>query len=205
MTTETFDLDAYDLLDHEDLHALIETIRGAVGAAELHGMLTAELCAAGVSADPEPMLTECLRFLGEDIEVGTADRDELRAVMMQTQQALEDVEMSFSMLLPDDDAEITLRAGALAQWCQGFMYGFAVAEKKHGLSLSQREDVAEVLQDFAAISQVDADATEEEAANEEDLMHLTEYVRVAALNIYAQCAAHEGPDFGSSADPLTVH
>ena len=205
MTTEPFDLDAYDQLDHEDLHALIDSMRGVVGAAELHGMLTAELCAAGVSTDPEPMLAECLRFLGEDIEVGTADRNELRAVMVQTQQALEDVEMSFSMLLPDDEAEISQRAGALAQWCQGFMYGFAVAEKKHGLSLSQRDDVAEVLQDFAAISQVDADATEEEAANEEDLMHLTEYVRVAALNIYAQCSEHEGTDFGSPADPLTVH
>lgn len=212
MSSNSFDINAYGPLDHDDLLALVESMRGAVGAAELHGLLTAELCAAGVAADLEDVLREGLRFLGEDVLVGAADRNELLAVLVQTQQALDDPELSFMMLLPDDDEQMNARAAALAQWCQGFMYGFAVAEKKRGLGLSQQDEVAEMLQDFAAISQVDSDLEDaddqgesDDTANEQDLMHLIEYVRVAALNIYALCASQADDDLGPNSGPLTVH
>ena len=95
-----------------------------------------------------------------------------------------------------------------------------MAEKKSGLSLSDQDEIAEILQDFAAISKVDAalgaqqqadmdepDASEQGEAgeNEEDLMQLAEYVRVAALNVYAQCIELNAPGAPTDSGSLTLH
>lgn len=200
----SIDIDAYGTLCYDDLQALIDAMNGRVGAAELHGMLTAELCTAGIDPDFPAVLQECLQFIGDDIDAAAADRSELQAIVTQTRDGLEDADMSFSMLLPDDDCKIAERAAALADWCQGFMYGFAIAEKKHGLALSQHADIAEILQDFAAISRVEAESTDDQATNEQDLMHLAEYVRVATLNVYAQCVA-AGDSTLVGGESFTVH
>lgn len=209
----------YELLGFEDLQALIESVQGSVSAAELHGMLTAELC-VGMESNLSALVASCLQFAGEDLVAAAADEQELRAVAAQTLEGLQDPDMSFQMLLPDDDAALISRATALGEWCQGFMFGFAVAEKKAGLSLSDQDEIAEILQDFAAISKVDAELGGQQAddpdepepredvdngENEEDLMQLAEYVRVAALNVYAQCVELNPP--GSTADnsSLTLH
>lgn len=206
----------YERLDFEDLQALIESLQGSVNAAELHGMLTAELC-VGMESDLSALVASCLQFAGEDLRPTAADEQELRAIAAQTLQGLQDPNMSFQMLLPDDEAALVSRAAGLGEWCQGFMFGFAVAEKKAGLSLSDQDEIAEILQDFAAISKVDEelggqqdDETEaveqdDDGENEEDLMQLAEYVRVATLNVYAQCVELNPPGATADNGPLTLH
>ncbi len=207
----------YELLGFEDLQALIEAVDGSVGAAELHGMLTAELC-VGMESDLSALVTSCLQFAGEDLHPAPADEQELRAVAAQTLQSLQDPDMGFQMLLPDDDTVLIARATALGEWCQGFMFGFAVAEKKAGLSLSEHDEIAEILQDFAAISKVDAELgvseageevesglDEDDVESEEDLMQLAEYVRVAALNVYAQCIELNPQGSAVDSGSLTLH
>jgi hypothetical protein len=60
------------------------------------------------------------------------------------------------LLLPTDDAPLADRAAALGQWCQGFLTGFGLNAGGKDLSTEAKE----VLQDLAAISQVQ-DALEE--------------------------------------------
>ncbi|MEM8496959.1 MAG: UPF0149 family protein [Pseudomonadota bacterium] len=207
----------YELLGFEDLQALIDSVEGSVSAAELHGMLTAELC-VGMESNLSALVASCLKFAGEDLTPTAADELELRAIAGQTLKGLQDPDMSFQMLLPEEDAALLSRATALGEWCQGFMFGFAVAEKKSGLSLSDQDEIAEILQDFAAISKVDAaldgqkeiDTDEpifedDDVENEEDLMQLAEYVRVAALNVYAQCVELNPPGSAGDSGPLTLH
>ncbi|MFK7731366.1 MAG: UPF0149 family protein [Pseudomonadales bacterium] len=209
----------YEPLGFEDLQALIESLGGSVSAAELHGMLTAELC-VGMESDISALVTSCLQFAGEGLRPAAADEQELRAVAAQTLKGLQDPDMSFQMLLPDDDAELISRATALGEWCQGFMFGFAVAEKKAGLSLSDQEEIAEILQDYAAISKVEAELSDQQSddsdesaleqevddgESEEDLMQLAEYVRVAALNVYAQCFELNPPGAAADNGSLTLH
>ncbi len=209
----------YEQLGYEDLQALIESVEGSVSASELHGMLTAELC-IGMESDFAAVVASCLQFAGDDLNTTAADEQELLVVMVQTLQGLQDPNMSFQMLLPDDDTALMNRATALGEWCQGFMFGFAVAEKKAGLSLSAQDEIAEILQDFAAISKVDAELSEQlddviddsasaeagdTSENEEDLMQLAEYVRVAALNVYAQCVELNPPGPAADNGSLTLH
>ena len=78
-------------------------------------------------------------------------------------------------------ATAALGAAALGEWCQGFLHGFGV--NAGGLELST--DAKEVLQDLAAISQVQ-DALEESEDGEGDYMEVMEYLRVAPLLLFTE-------------------
>src|SRR5437867_1106902 len=47
----------------------------------------------------------------------------LRALYAATADALLQPDMEFELLLPEDGQSIDTRTAALAQWCQGFLYG----------------------------------------------------------------------------------
>ncbi len=189
-------------LEFDDLYDLVGEIDSAATAAELHGMLTGDICASSTT-DVDVVLRACLAFLDGKNKPSSIMLKELGIVIAQTRKSLDDSELAFDMLLPDDDVFIDERTKGLADWCQGFMYGFAVAEKRHGLTLSDGEDVAEVLQDFAAISQAEVEEQADDKENEDDYMQLSEYVRVATMNIYAQCSAGDAEQ--NATGPLTVH
>jgi uncharacterized protein YgfB (UPF0149 family) len=84
------------------------------------------------------------------------------------------------LLLPTDDAPLADRAAALGQWCQGF-HGFGLNAGGKDLS----DDAKEVLQDLAAISQVQ-EALEESEDGEGDYMEVMEYLRVAPLLLFSE-------------------
>lgn len=118
-----------------------------------------------------------------------------RRLLTQLYQAvysqLQADEMSLVLLLPDDAAEITQRVDALGQWCKGFLTGFAMGGKALQQQAGPRqysEEVSEVLNDMGAISQIslseeDADAEQ----REQDYVEISEYLRVATMNIYLEC------------------
>lgn len=91
-------------------------------------------------------------------------------------------DMTVVLLLPTDDEPLTERAIALGQWCQGFLTGFGLGFRDGTLS----EEANEVLQDLAAIAQVQ-DALEESEDGESDYMEVMEYLRVAPLLLFTEC------------------
>lgn len=192
----------------DDLQALLETLNCDLDAAELHGILTAQACVSAVEAISDANLNDTQRFLGENIDLNGADRRELQACLEQTQDALGNGDLGFDMWLPGDDESMGMRAEGLSQWCLGFTYAFAVLEKSRHLNLSADEELAEVLQDYAAIAELDSaldDDDEEHNGTEEDYMQLSEYVRVAAMNVFVCCARLLVGDSSANDNPLTVH
>ncbi|MCY1558840.1 hypothetical protein D9M68_958120 [compost metagenome] len=87
------------------------------------------------------------------------------------------------LLLPSDDAPLRERAAALGQWCQGFLGGFGLTARDSALSA----EAMEVLQDLSAIAQVQ-NALEESEDGENDYMEVMEYLRVALLLLFSECA-----------------
>jgi hypothetical protein len=84
------------------------------------------------------------------------------------------------LLLPSDDEPLLARTTAMGQWCQGFLNGFA---RIGGQSLS--DDARDVVQDLAAIAQIQ-DALEESEDGESDYMEVMEYLRVAPLLLFTE-------------------
>ncbi|MCY1446198.1 hypothetical protein D9M71_627500 [compost metagenome] len=97
-------------------------------------------------------------------------------------------EMAVILLLPDDEAPLAERAAALGQWCQGFLGGFGLTAREGALS----GEAVEVLQDLASIAQVQS-ALEDSDDGENDYMEVMEYLRIAPLLLFTECAKPAAP------------
>lgn len=148
--------------------------------AELHGLLLGRSC-AGAGFEAEPWLQDAADLLGAE------PQETLRQALIGLQEMvrgeLAGEDMAVVLLLPSDDSALTERAVALGQWCMGFLAGFGLTERNAALS----EEAAEVLQDFVAIAQIQ-DALEESEDGENDYMEVMEYLRVAPMLLFSECA-----------------
>ena len=160
--------------------ALLVNSGYTVSPAELHGLLLGRSC-AGAGFEIDPWLVDAAELLG------AAPEDNVRQAliglqeMVKTELASSDV--TVVLLLPSDDAPLSERAVALGQWCQGFLGGFGLTAGDKALSA----EAMEVLQDLSAIAQVQ-NALEESEDGESDYMEVMEYLRVAPLLLFSECA-----------------
>lgn len=187
------------LMTYEELNHLLVPLGALNSPAELHGLLCGKL-AGGQRLSSDDWLTEALAFLDvitseEEGVVGDTDGRGQTAVarLYPTVLAqLQDPNFGFQLLMPSDEADISLRAAALGEWCHGFLSGFGSAGLDPEAQFSA--EAAEALRDMAAIVSI-GDGVEEEDA-EADFTDLVEYVRMAALTLF--------DDFGRPASPAPV-
>jgi len=151
-----------------------------VPAAEAHGCLCGALCASHDYSFGN-WFEELTDDGVEATDATHAARDLMQVLYKETVRALRGDDMEFTPLLPDDDAPLSRRADALAQWCQGFLYGFGSAAGK------QRQlppDVDEVIRDLTQISRAGAGEGEPTDDDEEDYAEIVEFVRVGVQSIH---------------------
>ena len=165
------------------LHADLATAASAAAVdlshAELHGtvcgMLIGNLRVAGLEAGSVPFDPEAyIDLVGPEAVQDAATLEDFAGIALA---ALDAQDLSFTPLLPADAAPIGVRVEALGEWCAAFLAGLGAVANT---DLSESE--AEVLDDFVAISAVDADVDDDDDA-ERQLMELVEYVRVAVLSL----------------------
>lgn len=160
--------------------ALLASSGHPVSPAELHGLLLGRSC-AGAGFDIEPWLVDAAELLG------AAPQDNVRQALIGLQEMVKGElcgdDVTVVLLLPSDESPLRERAVALGQWCQGFLGGFGLTARDSALSA----EAMEVLQDLAAIAQVQ-NALEESEDGENDYMEVMEYLRVAPLLLFSECA-----------------
>lgn len=170
----TPDLPAAAALDAE-----IRALSLSVTPWELHGGLCGWLAGGGASNGgwlgqvlADPALPEAT--------AGSA----LEGMRLASAAQLADRSFEFALLLPDAEASLSERSGALFDWCRGFLGGFGLAA---GSAPALSDDSKEALMDLAklAAAQPQDDGDEED---EEALVELEEFVRVAALLLHGDCA-----------------
>ncbi|MBA4291072.1 MAG: hypothetical protein C0439_19050 [Pseudomonas sp.] len=160
--------------------ALLTSCGHTVSPAELHGLLLGRSC-AGAGFEIDSWLVDAAELLGAAPEDGV--RQALIGLQEMVKNELTGVEVTVVLLLPSDDAPLSERAVALGQWCQGFLGGFGLTARDSALSA----EAMEVLQDLSAISQVQ-NALDESDDGEHDYMEVMEYLRVAPLLLFSECA-----------------
>lgn len=179
--------------DIPQLEGLLFDVDAAFGAIESHGALCGMLCAQG-STDVSQWM---LQVLGEHEDSSLALQQagkKLLQVHQMTVEQMNDGDIEFELMLPDEDEPLEARVEALGIWCQGFVYGLAVGGIKENTELP--EDSKEIIKDIVEISRagyvVDEEAeiaVSEEEADEEDeiaFMEVSEYVRMGILLIYEE-------------------
>ncbi len=165
----------------------------SVSAAELHGSLCGFLCAGG-----EPTPGYWLDQLKIDPEGLDAEgRDDLETLRRSTLRLLDDPDIGFALMLPDDDSAMSQRVNALSQWCGGFLGGYGLGGTNPASGLS--EDGRDALRDLGRIAQFGYEAGEEEE-DENAFAEILEYVRVAVVLL-----RQEGLPGSDSATSATRH
>ncbi|MGE0624945.1 MAG: UPF0149 family protein [Pseudomonadales bacterium] len=144
-----------------------------LSTSELHGATTG----IGVVGLAQFELQDLVDLLGAE---ALSDGERVARFVNEALASLHADDMSFALLLPDEEAPQSERLQALAGWCQSFLAGLVAGLSRRGIaSLTELPDeVQEIVADFAAIAQLD---TEDEAAAEEDFMQLEEFVKVGTL------------------------
>lgn len=149
---------------------------------ELHGCLCG-LLGGGFRDGEAALLAELEQTLDVTLHGSIAD-----AVATLRSMAIESIvegSFDFQPLLPEDELELSQRIDAMAQWCRGFLSGYAQARvKSEGQGQAVLPDSAEALRDFAAIAQAATDEEDADSnAEEEAYYELLEYLQVAAMNV----------------------
>ena len=160
---------------------------GAFGTpSELHGLLAGQL-AAGVRADAEAWLAIVVAHL--DVQ-GLEDDDDKAELVVLYDVVLEQLmaaDFGFQLLLPEDDAELAGRTESLGAWCSGFLSGFGLGFDRSKQKLSS--EITDSMEDLANIAQVSFDTDDEEQEGdsaETSYIELVEYVRLAAMMMFAE-------------------
>ena len=149
-----------------------------IDAAELHGALCGWL--AGGGAQTPDWLAN---VLADDAAPAVAADGVLDRLRLASAAQLDDRSFGFDLLLPAADTPLSERSGALFDWCRGFLGGFGLAAG-HAPPLS--DEGSEALTDLAKLAaatpQDDGDDDDEDA-----LIEIEEFVRVAALLLHGDC------------------
>ncbi|KEF30703.1 MAG: YecA family protein [Gammaproteobacteria bacterium] len=160
---------------------------------ELHGVLCGRLAAGNRIEEPDwlAMVCEHMGLPDAAIEESEDLAPFMNRAYEQTLELLKAADMSFHPLLPDDEYAIEQRLEALVAWVRGFLEGMALAA---GESLGQAPDeIRELIEDMVAISQL-SDEEEADEESEQQLLEITEYIRLGALAVYTEFNAPEAPD-----------
>lgn len=163
------------LPDWEAIGARLEALEAERSASGCHGLL------CGLLAMHDGDARGQFARLALDAE---APPELLGTLFDETLQQLDDATFDFQLLLPGDDVDLATRTQALAEWCDGFVFGVGAAGRQ---TTDLPEQSAEFLRDMMRIAQADPDAADGEA-DEEAWIELVEYVRVGVMLARTECA-----------------
>jgi uncharacterized protein YgfB (UPF0149 family) len=172
--------------DYSHLQQLLAQERSLADAAEAHGTLAGCLCAVS-GYRFEDWLKEIL----PEGRAGPEAQASLQQLYAATADALLQPDMEFELLLPADTQPIEVRTAALAQWCQGFLYGLGAGAIPDASELPG--DAGEIVRDFVEITRAGVDAEQDEESNENAYAELVEFVRVGVQLLFEELAGARRP------------
>jgi len=166
---------------YERLQQQLASANASIEAAEVHGVV------CGLLSIGQPLPADWFDELFDQAEQGdllvSECRQQIESIYDLSLKTIENNGIGMRLLLPTDTVVLPLRARAVTEWCQGFLYGLGMAgEKLDGLS----EESREAMKDIGSVSQMDlnalgaSDSAEEE---EQALTEITEFLWVAAMLI----------------------
>ncbi len=164
---------------YEQIKDILAKMDSPYSPEDSHGMLCAMLIVNN-SLRCNRWLDEICTLTQFNQPSAIEERSLLEALFSHTRQELNDALLDFSLLIPEGTDNLSGRVVALKKWCEGFLFGLALAGIKDISKLPG--DSFEVLQDIVAISQASED-DEEDEMNEVAYNDILEYVRVGILLI----------------------
>jgi yecA family protein len=125
----------------------------------------------------------------------------LHEMYLATENGLNSSGFEFELCLPDDDQDIPFRAAMVAQWAEGFLYGFGLSERDMKKASTE---VKEFIEDLQEIARLDAGALadEESSEAEADLMEIIEFIRMGVLMVNEELNPKKGQPIMDPAEAM---
>jgi yecA family protein len=174
---------------YDDVELALRRADSHMGAAEAHGCLCGMLCAPRAAT-----LVGWLTVVCEDSDADPAragrDHPVLREVYDQAVDDLSDPQVFLAPLIPSEREPLGDRLIAVSEWCEGYLYGLALAGVQGDSPLSG--SAAEVLQDLAEIARSEFEFEDDET-HEAALFEVIEYLRVGIQLVKEALAEADTP------------
>ena len=167
----------------EEFDAVLGRLGAPLGAAESHGLLCGLLCTLGMQGARDPWLVNCLDEVpSPDNPVLGEFREQALALFEATVKSVNDTSLGFLLFLPDEDeTTLDVRTEALAQWCQGYVYGLGLGGYQEAKVANA--DIPELVRDLSMIAGAGYEGESPEGDEEEQSAYIEveEYVRVGVM------------------------
>ncbi len=152
--------------------------------AQVHGLICGFIC-----ADPDKQDDDRWEKLITGAKKNRTLHELLQQLYEISYHQISEFSFEFSLLLPDDSIDITVRSEALGLWCQGFLTGL----QHTGFSIEKHasETLTDALNDIIEIAQVNYDETSSSEEDENAYFELEEHVRLIVLMVYQE---HSNPN-----------
>ncbi len=137
---------------------------------ELHGLATGVI--VGLAEDDDERAPQLLDILRPEL----CQLDPLTKLCQKLRASLADSDLTFELLLPDDDECLTTRAEALGIWVASLVEGVEKAAPP------RNDDIDEILTDFVKIAEIDSNV-QNTPEMELSLMEIIEFVRIATISL----------------------
>lgn len=169
-------------IHYDELAEALARLGFSQEAAEYHGALCGTLC---VQSADEIDLNHVVAVEEGATPFGDAPAHlALERLRDEAMESLESAEATFAPLLPSDDLPLSERARALAEWCEGFLYGLA---SRGTLDLNATSpEVKEMVNDLVQFSRASSSDDEDQEIEENAYAELVEYIRVGAQLIFME-------------------
>lgn len=179
-------------VDYGSLNDALRRCGASWDAAQAHGLLSSRLAVGGAGAGAG-WLQQVLEGTSESDALRTECAGLLNTLFQNTLRQLSERLSEFEPLLPDESDSASLRASALARWCEGFLHGLVSID--HGQALKQRlakDPLADIIRDMLQLTRAAADDESDDETNEAAYAEIVEYVRVAVQLAYEELAEFRG-------------
>lgn len=172
---------------------VIEVLDLDVSASQLHGLICGYLC-AGAGNQAEAYIRTLLH--------NKKDAQSREAVLSIfnlysiSQEQMSQYDFGFQLFLPEDSESLIERAKAFSEWCLGFTDGLGLS----GVDKDQLydEEAQDALQHIIEFSALDYESLDVEEEDEQALMEVEEYTRMAVVRLRADLASDEQQQSGST-------
>lgn len=180
-------------IDHNEVDAVLRNAGSDWSAAQAHGLLCSRLAVLGADGGPDwfglvlPEANAASVSHGEHLAL-------LDELYNETYRQLSERQSEFEPLLPGEGETDSLVTSALADWCEGFLHGLVSDVKAESLKKTlAAEPLSDIIKDMLEITRATADDDDDNEGNDEALVELIEYLRVATQLVYEELADLRNP------------
>jgi uncharacterized protein YgfB (UPF0149 family) len=176
-------MDPMELMDPiEQLQQWLKNLEADIGAVEFHGMLAGLVTTRGTEAE-QLYIEELLPASYDPADLLQQEAiDGLALPYEVLREQLNDPLLSFYPLLPEDEAALDRRVDAMAEWCQGYLFGLSRGGLPDSSKLSAEAN--EFLDDILALSRAENFELDGDEEDESALLQIIEYLRTGVVVLH---------------------